>query len=120
MLAMQGGADPFREMAVRGAAGSSFRVPIATGVSVEGLQVMQQEHGLQIVAADGRGEIDYLDVDFGKPTLLVLGGEAAGLPAEILAISDHVVRIPMSANVESLNVAVAAGVILFEAKRQRR
>lgn len=120
LLAMKGGADPFRDKAVRGSSGSAFRVPIATGITIEALQVLRQEHGLQIVVADGRGEIDYLEVDYDQPTLLVVGGEAAGLPAEVLEIADRVVRISTSPAVESLNVAVAAGVILFEARRQRR
>ena len=59
------------------------------------------------------------DVDFTKPTAVLVGGEGAGLPKEIAAIADARVSIPMHGGVESLNAAVAAAVLLYEAQRQR-
>jgi TrmH family RNA methyltransferase len=120
LVALQGGADPFRDKAVRGSMGSVFRLPVLAGMPVTEVAAFARRHRLQLVAADGSGEVDYLDADLRKPTALVLGAEAAGLPADLLRVADRRVRIPLSDAVESLNVAVAAGVLLFEARRQRR
>ena len=64
--------------------------------------------------------MDLYDVDLREPALFLVGGEGAGLPDDLVAAADMQVRIPMRHPVESLNAAVAAGVILFEARRQRR
>jgi len=79
-----------------------------------------RDHKLQLVVAAGEGAVDYTECDFRRPLLLVLGGEARGVPAEIREVAEQCVRVPLRAPVESLNVAVAAGVLLFEARRQRR
>ena len=62
---------------------------------------------------------DYWQVDFTRPTLVLLGNEGAGLSPELLAQSDRVVRVPMQPGVESLNVSITAALILYEAKRQQ-
>ena len=120
LVALKGGADPYREKAVRGAAGSLFRLPVLSGWSGEQLCRLCEEHGLQLVVADGRGTSSYLEADFTKPTALVVGAETGGVPEELLAAADAHLCIPMEPTVESLNVAVAAGIVLFEARRQRR
>lgn len=61
----------------------------------------------------------YWDIDYQTPTLILLGNEGAGLSADLLALCDRYARIPLSAGVESLNVAIAAALILYEARRQR-
>jgi tRNA G18 (ribose-2'-O)-methylase SpoU len=66
------------------------------------------------------GEKQHFDIDLKKPTVIVLGQEGAGLPGEILKNIDYGVRIPMAPAIDSLNVATAAAVILYEAFRQRR
>ena len=119
-VAMQGGADPFREKAVRGAMGSTFRLPTVYGFDAAALLELCRHQKLQLVVADGAGEKDYLDADWRRPTVLVIGAEAAGVPAELTRAASLRVRIPIARKVDSLNVAVAAGVLLFEARRQRR
>jgi TrmH family RNA methyltransferase len=120
LLALRGGADPFREKAVRGAAGSLFRVPVRGGVSVEDALAMVTKHGLRLYVADEGGDLEYLDADFRQPCALVLGGEGEGIPPQLSAAAHARLRVPMGGKVESLNVAVAAGVLLYEARRQRR
>jgi TrmH family RNA methyltransferase len=71
------------------------------------------------VATTAGGEIVYSDYDWRRPTLLLLGNEARGVGGELLERCDVRLRIPMRAPVESLNVAAAAAVMLFEAARQR-
>lgn len=120
-VALEGGADPFRDKAVRGSAGSVLRLPTVHGVSAAELLSWAKRAGFQLVVAEGSAEGEYFDVDFTKPTSIVVGAEGDGLPAELRTAESVVyARIPMAASVESLNVAVAAGVLLFEAKRQRR
>lgn len=119
LWAVEGGADPYREKAVRAAAGSLFRLPTLGDGRAPAIAAAARHHGLQLVVADGGGDGSYLDVDWRRPTALVLGPEVGGVPGELLERADARVRIPMAAPVESLNVAVAAGVVLFEARRQR-
>ena len=117
VVALQGGADPFRDKALRAAAGSVFRLPTLGGQTLA--QVLAMVEGLQLVVAEGREGVDFWKADFRQPTALVLGGEGPGVPEELRARAQLRVRIPMQESVESLNVAVAAGVLLYEARRQR-
>jgi len=119
-LSLRGGADPFRDKAVRGSMGSVFRLPTLHGFDPAALIAFAQRHRLQLVVADGSGSIDHAAVDYRKPSVLVLGAEAQGPPKELLAAASARVRIDIAPPVESLNVAVAAGILLFEARRQRR
>ena len=75
--------------------------------------------GVSIVAAVARGGTPMYDVDLTRPTALLLGGEGAGLPASLVSSADATISIPMKDAVESLNVAVAAALLLYEARRQR-
>lgn len=119
-LTMRGGADPFRDKAVRGSMGSIFRLPVRHGFDAAGVIAFGKAHRLQLVVADGgRGDRAHTAVDLRQPLLLVVGAEAAGVPDELVEAAAACVRIPLRGQVESLNVAVAAGVLLFEAQRQR-
>ena len=75
---------------------------------------------MQVVAATEKGASDYLDVDFTKPTLLVLGAEETGISPEILKMADIRAKLPIMGKVQSLNVSVAAAVFMYEVLRQRR
>ncbi|HEX5050605.1 MAG TPA: RNA methyltransferase [Planctomycetota bacterium] len=119
-LSMKGGADPFRDKAVRGSMGSIFRLPVLHGFDAAAVIDFARRHRLRLVVADGAGQSVHTDVDLRQPLALVVGAEAAGVPGELLRAADARVRIPLREPVDSLNVAVAAGVLLFEAQRQRR
>lgn len=120
MVTLHGGADPFRDKAVRGSMGSVFRLPVLPGLPPTAVVDFARRHKLQLVVADGGGDRDYTLCELRRPTALVLGAEAAGVPAELVRAAAVRVRIPIAPTVESLNVAVAAGVLLFEARRQRQ
>jgi len=120
VLALAGGADPFREKAVRGSMGSVFRLPVMAGLQPQQVVEFARRHLLQLVVADGSANTDYLQTDLRRPTLLVVGAEAQGVPVELVRAADQRMRIGIAPAVESLNVAVACGVILFEARRQRQ
>ncbi|MCS7030742.1 MAG: RNA methyltransferase [Gloeomargarita sp. SKYG116] len=111
--------DPYHPKVLRSAAGQWFRCP--PHVCADPLAVLRfyQQKQVQIVATDAQGELVYWQVDWRRPTLLLLGNESQGLPAQWLAAAEQVVRIPQQPGVESLNVAIAAAVCLYEAWRQR-
>ena len=116
----EGCADPFSWKALRGSMGSAFRLPHLRRVGARETLKRLDARGVVTVAATSSGEVLYDQVDLTRPVALVLGNEGAGLDPELLAAASARVAIPMRGGVESLNVAVAAGVLLFEAARQRR
>lgn len=114
-----GSADPLGWKALRGSAGSALRVPLATGLAAHEACAMARAAGLRIIATCPADGTAHHALDLTLPALLLLGGEGPGLPAGLIDQADVRLRIPLRPQVESLNVAVAAGVILFEAQRQR-
>ncbi|MDH7487619.1 MAG: RNA methyltransferase [Anaerolineae bacterium] len=113
-----GTVDVYSPKVVRAGMGAHFRLPLAVGVKWP--QIAERLHGLNVWLADARGEQVYDAVDWRKPAALIIGGEAAGASDEAAALAQGRLRIPMHGDTESLNAAVAAAVILFEAARQRR
>jgi TrmH family RNA methyltransferase len=120
LITTGGSADPFGWKALRGAMGSAFRLPIATGIGFETCRRGLTPLGIGIVATVPRGGTPLPAADLRQPIALLLGGEGGGLSAELLQSADSLLTIPMVPEVESLNIAVAAGIILYEAARQRR
>jgi TrmH family RNA methyltransferase len=112
-------ADPFGWKALRGSMGSALRLPIATaGTALDAIDSARR-HGCRIVAAAPHGGRPFFDADLRGPAAVVVGGEGAGVPESVLAAADDRVTIPMQPPVESLNTAVAAALLLYEARRQR-
>jgi TrmH family RNA methyltransferase len=117
VLQSKGGADLLGPKALRAAAGSAFRLPVEGGKTAGDWAQTLSNMGLRCVTADAKGETEYTDFDWTGPTALFLGGEAGVSDEKLRGMPK--VRIPLRKPVESLNVAVAAGVLLFEAARQR-
>jgi len=115
----RGCADPLGWKSLRGAMGSAFRLPQRRGVAAGTLADELRRAGLRSVAADARAAIRYDQADLRGPIAILLGSEGGGLSPSLLDSVDLRVRIPLRPAVESLNVGVAAGVLLFEAARQR-
>jgi TrmH family RNA methyltransferase len=113
--------DPYNSKCVRSSAGSLFHLPVVVGVplpaAIEGLRAT----GLQVLAADGSAE-HVLDSasgpDLARPTAWLFGNEAWGLPADLLALADTPVAVPIYGQAESLNLAAAAAVCLYASARQ--
>jgi TrmH family RNA methyltransferase len=120
IFSLKGSTDAFSPKVLRSAMGSAFRLPLIEKAQREDLLALQQNAGIKIVAAAGEGEMDYTDYNWKQPTLLLLGNEGQGVAPELMEQCDMRLRIPMHAGVESLNVAAAGAVMLFEAARQRR
>lgn len=114
-----GTVDPFNPKVARGSMGSILRVPVI-GVD-DTLALLKRVSGAgYAVLATGAGATETcFGVDLPPPFLLLVGQEASGVPDDMLSSVDRTISIPMEGKVESLNAAMAAGIILFEAKRQR-
>lgn len=119
LFSLDGSADPHRDKAVRGSAGSVFRMPTRGGVDAATVVEICRRHKATLIAADGRRGTPLWELDFGPaPHAFILGAEADGIPNVLVEACDHLLRVPMQAPVESLNVAVAGGVVLFESRRR--
>ncbi len=105
---------------LRAAAGSVLRLPVVERADWKQVLARCQAGGIQTLAAIPKGGRNYTTCDWTGPTLLVLGTEGEGLNADVLAACAQKVQIPMPGGTESLNVAVAGGILLYEAVRQRR
>lgn len=105
---------------LRSSAGQWFRLPVVVSPNLTDVVCQCQSQGIQVVATVPNATLSYWDIDLQRPTLILLGNEAAGLRADLAARADRQVNIPLSPGVESLNVAIAAALILYEAQRQRR
>jgi TrmH family RNA methyltransferase len=118
IVAIEGTANPFGWKALRGAMGGTFRLPIAArGTLTDVIASAGREH-VRLAAAVPRGGVPLPQLDLREPLALMLGGEGAGISAAALAAAHETVTIPMRAPVESLNVAIAASLVLYEASRQ--
>lgn len=109
--------DPYNPKVVRGAMGAHFRLPIA---ALSWLEIAQALAGVRVLLADVRAEQAYHEVDWTQPSALIIGGEAHGASQKARELAVATIAIPMHGGAESLNAAMAASVILFEAARQRR
>ncbi|MFL5760402.1 MAG: TrmH family RNA methyltransferase [Thermomicrobiales bacterium] len=114
----EGVVDPYNPKVVRAALGAHFRIPIlGLNASTRAWVIAQCRTR---VLADAGGDVDYDRVDWSTPAALLLGPETSGFSKEILELATVRSRIPVQNSLESLNVAVAGAVMLFEASRQRR
>ena len=112
-------ADPWSWKALRASMGSAFHVPVLRTRMLGNLIREWRDAGVRIVATVPRTGKPMHDFDFTKPMALLLGGEGGGLPEEMASAADARVSIPMRGGIDSLNAAVAAAVLLYEAQRQR-
>ena len=108
------------ETVAKSAAGATEHVKVAKVGNLNKLILELKKKNVWVVGTDMDAEIDYTDWDWTRPSALVLGGEGKGLHRLVAENCDVLVKIPMYGKIDSLNVSVAAGVILFEAQRQRR
>ncbi|OFW66599.1 MAG: hypothetical protein A2Z12_08155 [Actinobacteria bacterium RBG_16_68_21] len=110
--------DPFNPNVVRASLGTLFTVPLAIAASAEALGALRAA-GIRVVATTPAGEAAHFATDLTGPTALVVGSEQYGLSTAWLEGADQRIVIPMPGSVDSLNAAMAAGIVLFEAVRQR-
>ena len=118
-LWLGGGADPWQPKVLRASAGAALELNIQRLESLAPALALAAAQGLQLVAAVGQGGRPHWELDWCQPTLVLLGNEGAGIDPELLGPGVIPVTIPHGPQVESLNVGVAAGVLLLERWRQR-
>lgn len=111
--------DPQGAKAVRSSAGSLFHIPVARNTDINDVLGQLRSKGLQILATSADGEVDLDDAEelLSKPTAWLFGNEAHGLGEELLAKADHRIRIPIRGRAESLNLATAAAICLYESSK---
>lgn len=109
--------DPYNPKALRSGMGAHFRVPV---IEANWEQIADFCEKLQVYVTSSYGDLPYDQVDWTQPHALIIGSEAHGVGEAAEELAHHSVYIPMSAETESLNAALAAGVVLFEAARQIR
>jgi TrmH family RNA methyltransferase len=120
-------ADPYGWKALRGAMGSAFRLPVVREPELDGVLAALRAAGVRVLATAPAGNASgtilsrrsFSDKPLTGACAFVLGGEGSGLPETVITSADGVITIPMEPPVESLNVAVSAGLIIYEARRQR-
>ena len=105
---------------LRSSAGQWFRLPVTVSPDLKDVVCQCQAQGIQVVATVPHASVSYWDIELRCPTLIVLGNEAAGLRADLTLLANQQVKIPLAPGVESLNVAIAAALMLYEAQRQRQ
>ena len=111
--------DVYNEKTVRATAGSLFHLPVVRGVATAEAVEHFRDSGFSVLAAAADGRRSVYEADLTAPTILLFGNEAHGLPAEVATLADETIRVPILGPAESLNLAAAAAVILFEVARQR-
>ena len=116
--------DPYNGKCVRASAGSLFHLPVVAGARLEDTVTVVRAAGLRIIAADGRAGCSLDDpgvqARLAGPTAWMFGNEAWGLPAELVALADESVAVPIYGRAESLNLAAAAAVCLYASARAQR
>ena len=105
--------------AIKTSAGALHTLPVCREANLTQTIKFLKESGFKIVAATEKGDYDYTKANYKDPVCIIMGAEDTGVPYEHLALCDEWIKIPMSGKIESLNVSVAAGVLIYEAVKQR-
>ncbi len=105
--------------AIKTSAGALFHIPVCREKNTIDAVKILKENGYKIVAATEKGARCYTEVDMTVPIAIVMGAEETGISEEVLRISDDLAAIPIIGQIGSLNVSVAAGIMMYEAVRQR-
>lgn len=111
--------DLYNPKTIRSTMGSIYRVPVHITDSLTGLVPLLHQRGIRTYAAHLRGTKSYTEADYRTGTAFLIGNEGNGLTEELADAAEQYIRIPMEGQVESLNAAMAAGILMYEVKRQR-
>jgi len=119
VIVPDGCVDVYNPKVLRSTMGSVFHIPVCHCESVEEAIEFVSSKGYKLFASHLEGSISIYDADFNGSIALIIGSEAEGISSGTVEKSDQLIRIPMAGSAESLNASVAAGVMMFEAMRQR-
>lgn len=118
VILSEGTVDLYNEKTLRSTMGSIFHLPLIEDKNYETVRSMKKE-GFRLVASSLDCNADFYELDLKGPVIIAVGNEGAGISEEVLKLSDYKVKIPMPGGAESLNAAVAAAVMMYEAVRQK-
>lgn len=104
---------------IKASAGAIFKIPVCRTSSMRNTTRLLKDSGLQVVACTEKTEESYVKADYSLPTALIFGSEETGISNDLIKNADKLVAIPLAGKISSLNVSVAAGVVIYEAVRQR-
>jgi len=119
-IASRGTADPWSPKSVRASAGSALRLPVLRGIALPILLAQLRVAQVRVYSASSKTRKPRGVADLREASAIFIGSEGHGLSAEVEHVSDAQISVPMSEAVESLNAAVAASIVLYEAARQRK
>ncbi|WP_270089644.1 23S rRNA (guanosine(2251)-2'-O)-methyltransferase RlmB [Sphingobacterium sp. SYP-B4668] len=105
--------------AIKTSAGALYKIPVCRHESISKVGKFLIESGIQLVVSTEKTDSSVYDVDYSAPTCIIMGAEDVGVSDDLIRIADHLAKIPMFGEIGSLNVSVSAGVVLYEAIRQR-
>lgn len=105
--------------AIKTSAGALHTLPVCRENNLTETIRFLKESGFKIIAATEKGDYDYTKANYKDPVCIIMGAEDTGVPYEHLALCDEWVKIPLFGNIESLNVSVAAGILIYESVKQR-
>jgi 23S rRNA (guanosine2251-2'-O)-methyltransferase len=105
--------------AVKTSAGALHTLPVCREKSIVRSVEFLKDSGVRVLCADGKSGIPAFEADLSGPLVLILGSEDKGISRELTALADQMIGVPMKGNISSLNVSVAAGIIIYEILRQR-
>ena len=106
--------------AIKTSAGALHTLPVCREKNLTQTIKYLKDCGFKIVAATEEGDYDYIKADYKNPTCIVMGAEDTGIPYEHLSLCDEWIKIPLFGKIQSLNVSVAAGILIYEAIKQRK
>ena len=112
LILLDGGADPYHPSAVRASIGALFYKPVMAATFSE-FVAWAKGHNYNIIGASAKASTDYRTAEYKRPLILLLGSEQKGLSSEQMAACDQLIQLPMEGKVSSLNLAVAAGVMMY-------
>ena len=112
--------DVYNPKTIRSTMGSIYRVPFIIADDLAGTVEGLKKSGISVYAAHLEGSVPYDEPDYKKGSAFMIGNEGNGLTSELTSHADRYIRIPMGGQLESLNAAMAAGILMYEANRQRR
>ncbi|MCQ2369186.1 MAG: 23S rRNA (guanosine(2251)-2'-O)-methyltransferase RlmB [Paludibacteraceae bacterium] len=110
---------PVNADAIKTSAGALLSIPVCREHNLEYIVNYLKDSGLKIIAASEKAVQNYTDISYSEPIAIVMGAEDKGISPEIMALCDEQVRIPLLGSIQSLNVSVAAGILIYEAVKQR-
>ncbi|MDT7833472.1 23S rRNA (guanosine(2251)-2'-O)-methyltransferase RlmB [Flavobacteriaceae bacterium S356] len=119
IIIQQNGSAPVNAETIKTSAGAAFKVPICKVNHIKDALFLLQAEGIKTVAATEKTEDSVYDIDLNQPLAIIMGSEHRGINPSVLKMVDYKAKLPLLGAIESLNVSVACGVLLYESVRQR-